>query len=37
MGILSPFIVILINIGENDILMYLFIVMKYAGNQDYKP
>ena len=32
----SPFIVILINIGENDILMYLFIDMKYAGDQDYK-
>ena len=24
-------------IGENDILMYLFIDMKYAGDQDYKP
>ena len=30
------FIVILINTGENDILMYLFIDMKCAGDQDYK-
>ena len=36
MGIHSPFIVILTNIGENDILMYLFIDMKYAVDQDYK-
>ena len=35
-GIHSPFVVILTNIGENDILMYLFIDMKYAVDQDYK-
>ena len=37
MGIHSSFIVILINIGENDTLMYLFIDMKYAVDQDVKP
>ena len=35
-GIHSPVIVILINIGENNILMYFLIDMKYAGDQDYK-
>ena len=35
-GIHSSFIVILTNIGENEILMYLFIDMKYAVDQDYK-
>ena len=32
----SHFIVILINTGENDILMYIFIEMKNAGDQDSK-
>ena len=32
----SHFIVILINTGENDILMYIFIEMNNAGDQDFK-